>query len=162
MLLWVCFVHQTELLRAGWYGNTAWDTSTFVGWQQISLIIESNTWNDCKRLHAAKKECVGSQRIFWLLEEEFRCLTRADLSTLCGVDRLSMLRTDTVCSQHRCQFWGLQTGISCFTNADSTILCSGLKLCVSCTDTLCRQHRTSLHKPGCQKLMLGKPWESWK
>ena len=66
----------------------------FVGWQRISFIIESKTLYDCKRLHAAKKECVGSQRIFWVLEEIFWCLRTTYSSTLCGVDRLCMLHTD--------------------------------------------------------------------
>ena len=111
----------------------------FVGWQQISLIIESKTLYDCKRLHAAQKECVGSQCIFWVLEEEFWCLTRTDFRTLCGVDRLCMLHTDIMSSQHRRQFWGLQTEISCLTNTDFSILYGGLKLCVQH-----RHHCTSL------------------
>ena len=77
------------------------------GGNRSRWLSESNILYDCKRLHAAKKECVGSQRIFWVLEEEFWCLTRTYFSTLCGVDRLCMLHTDIMCSQHRRQFWGL-------------------------------------------------------
>ena len=133
------FVHQQQWLPAGWNGNTAWDTSTLVGWQQISLIIESKTLYDCKRLHAAQKECVGSQCIFWVLEEEFWCLTRTDFRTLYGVDRLCMLHTDIMYFQHRRQLLGLQTEISCLTNTDFSILYGGLKLCVQH-----RHHCTSL------------------
>ena len=68
------------------------------------MIIESKTLYDCKRLHAAKKECVGSQRAFLTLEEEFRCLRRKDFSTLCGVDGLCMVHEDIVCSYHGRQF----------------------------------------------------------
>ena len=92
--LW--FAHQQELLRAGWNGNTAWDTNTFVGWQQISLIIESKTLYGFKRLHDGKKDCVGGQRIFWVLEEEFD-VSREQISVLYVVLTDYVCCTQTVC-----------------------------------------------------------------
>ena len=68
----------------------------FVGWQQISLIIESKTLYDFKRLHDGKKECVGSQRIFWVLEEEFD-VSREQISVLYVVLTDYVCCTQTVC-----------------------------------------------------------------
>ena len=92
----VCLVHQQELLRAGSNGNTAWDTNTFVWWQQISLIIESKTLYGFKRLHDGKKECVGSRRIFWVLEEEFDA-SREQISVLYVELTDDVCSTQTVC-----------------------------------------------------------------
>ena len=100
--LTVCFVCQQELLRSGWSGNTAWDTSTFVGWQQISLIIESKTLYDCKRLHAAKKECVGSQRILEYWRRNFDA-SREQISVLYVVWQI-MYATHSDFMSHRYRF----------------------------------------------------------
>ena len=69
----------------------------FVGWQQISLIIKSKTLYDCKRLHAAQKECVGSQCIFWVLEEELFDVSQEQISVLCVVLTDYVCYTQTLC-----------------------------------------------------------------